>query len=119
MTNRLINSDRATIPAPAHRKRGLMLAAVLSATVLLAGVANADTTIRKRCQRSDYGYSCSTAVSEDGVSALPRLTAADIATIEAREKEWETACQPRLVTGDDGLPRYVYAHENCDIGHLK
>lgn len=92
--------------------------AVIAICAVLCGVSSASGTVTTRCDRYWSGFKCSTHDSRDD-PAPPELTIRDMTVIRDREQAWEAACKPRVVTGDDGLSRYVYAHPNCDIGHLR
>lgn len=47
---------------------------------------------------------------------VPRLSEADQAVADERERLWEIRCEPRIRVDDLGVSRYVYKAKGCDLG---
>lgn len=83
------------------------------AVAILATPARADG-FTTRCVHDRYGGRCTTTYVPDAKPPVP--TEDELRRMSDREAKWEAFCQPREVTGRDGIPRMQYAHRDCDIG---
>lgn len=96
----------------------------LSAIITQCYADDLDTRSTTTCQRvAGGGYSCSTQTSSRTPRTLSQLSKeerAEIAMLEdernARIAKWEAFCKPVLKEDAYGVPRYSYAHKNCDLG---
>lgn len=97
--------------------------AVFMASVSVVASAQ---TITKNCYRYTHGITCTTRVlpnmsADPRVIRIPQLeySAEDRAARDEREAKWVEFCAPRIVTGADGIGRYVYAKPGCENGRTE
>lgn len=94
--------------------RGLAVAATLGAAIWGSITIARGDSISTTCFGNRYKSTCITSHHQDPGPIT--YTAEEIQAMKAREDAWAKYCDPKNVTGSDGLLRAVYAHKDCDIG---
>jgi len=87
---------------------------IAACALLLASVsAAASQTVTTSCYRVAHGRTCTTHFIGP-VDASPRVISVPVDP-EA-EAKWRAFCDPKIVTGSDGVGRYVYSKPGCENG---